>query len=364
MLLSKKSIEQLLKNRLAQHILFWVCILFYFIIGYTRNGNYSLEIIRSLAFLPDHMFLVYSFLYFLIPRFLLTKRFVLFFVFGVAIYSISIKLSYVINFDLLGEKQTVWNLGAAILGQATVLGPAIAIKLLKQWYHQKDQLMQARTSQVLVELELLKSQVHPHFLFNTLNNLYAHTLKQSTDAPQIVLKLSNLLRFMIYESKSVLIPLKKEIFLLQQYIELEQLRYGSRLDISFSVRGDIENKEIAPLLLLPLVENAFKHGTSRQLEQCWISLDLEVKGDQLIFKLVNSKDRDDVPSSAPGGVGLQNVRKRLGYLYESRHTLEIADEAEVFIVNLQLQLAQGKVAVDVQHVNKKQIYVAEMPDSR
>ena len=343
MLLHKQYPEDFFRSRWMQHILFWTCVLLYFTIGYTRNGDFSLELLRSAAFLPNHMFLVYIFFYFLMPRFLFTRKFFLFILLAAFAYALSMAFSYQINYHVLGPHRTNWSFGASLLGQSTVLGIAISIKLLKNWYRQKRQLMEAENQKISAELELLKSQVHPHFLFNTLNNLYAHTLEQSEKAPEIVLKLSHLLRFMIYESNEASIPLKKEISLLQQYIELEQLRYGKRLDVSVSVRGNIEHKEIAPLLLLPLVENAFKHGTSDQIDQCWISFDLEVRGTQMIFKLVNSKDNETKQQAEEiGGLGLKNVQKRLGYLYPGKHILEISGDEEVFIVMLQLELSEIK----------------------
>src|SRR3982750_4730539 len=247
MLLHKQYPEDFFRSRWVQHVLFWSCVLLYFTIGYARDGRFGIELLRSAAFLPNHMFIVYSFFYFLIPQFLLTRKFFLFILLAIVVYAVSMGLSYLINYKVLGVNHTTWSFGAAMLGQSTVLGIAISIKLLKNWYRQKRQLMDAENQKISAELELLKSQVHPHFLFNTLNNLYAHTLEQSEKAPAIVLKLSHLLRFMIYESNASSIPLKKEISLLQQYIDLEQLRYGKRLEVSVSVRGKIEEKEIAPL---------------------------------------------------------------------------------------------------------------------
>jgi sensor histidine kinase YesM len=338
-------VEVFFQKRLVQHICFWLFVVSYFTIGYTRNGNFRIELLRSAAFLPNHMFTVYTFFYLLIPL-LFVRKFLLFFILAVVIYGLSMCFSWLINYQLLGENQTAWSFGASLLGQSTVLGMAISIKLLKYWYQQKKQIMEVQHQKMFAELELLKSQIHPHFLFNTLNNLYSHTLHQSEKAPEIVLKLSHLLRFMIYESNVSFIPLRKEISLLQQYIELEQLRYGDRLDVSVSVRGNTENKQIVPLLLLPLVENAFKHGVSRQLDQCWISLDMEVSGENFTVKLVNSKDGEERPEPANvGGLGLMNVRKRLDYLYHGRYKLEIFDEEEVFIVTLQLQLTEAKISV-------------------
>jgi LytS/YehU family sensor histidine kinase len=217
-------------------------------------------------------------------------------------------------------------------------GIAIAINLLKYWYQQKQQTIEAEQQKTAAELELLKSQVHPHFLFNTLNNLYAHVLDQSPKAPEIVLKLANLLRFMIYESSVPLIPLTKEIKLLKEYISLEQLRYGDRLDVSVTVTGPLEDKQVTPLLMLPLVENAFKHGTSNQTDQCWISFDLHVTEQGMHFKLVNSKDGGQTAiDNNSKGIGLLNVKRRLDLLYNGRYTFATEEDSEVYIVNLERQ---------------------------
>jgi len=199
--------------------------------------------------------------------------------------------------------------------------------------------MEAEQQRTIAELKLLKAQLHPHFLFNTLNNLYSHTLEYSPRSPEIVLKLSALLRFMIYESNVPKIPLTKEMELLQNYTSLEQIRYGDRLDISINVSGDIEKYQIAPLLLLPLLENAFKHGTSQQIEQCWISLDLSMEGDILRFKLLNSIDPDyheEITNNK--GIGLNNVIQRLQLLYKDKYQFNTIRLEEVYVVNLNLNI--------------------------
>ncbi|HZH94768.1 MAG TPA: histidine kinase, partial [Flavisolibacter sp.] len=258
--------------------------------------------------------------------------------------------------------------GRNILPFIHVGGIAVSIKLLSYWHRQKQETVEAQREKLTTELELLKAQLHPHFLFNTLNNLYAYTLDASDKAPEIVLKLSNLLRFMIYESRADRIPLRKEILLLQHYIELEGLRYGDRLDVSFSCRGAIDDKQIAPLLLLPFLENAFKHGTSKQLDQCWISFDLNVEGNTVHAKLVNSVDgEEEREDTTIGGLGLQNVQRRLSLLYPGRHSLNVQTQDEVFIVSLQLELDTiGETGAAhpslIRSINEK--YDLEMPDRR
>ena len=139
------------------------------------------------------------------------------------------------------------------------------------------------------ELQLLKAQVHPHFLFNTLNNIYSFSLNQSPQAGTLVKKLSGMLGYMIHECEEKLVPLEKELKLIQDYMGLEKVRYGKRLDMQVEIHGDFENKFIAPLLMIPFVENSFKHGTSQMLQHPWIKLEITTVRNQLFFKLSNSK---------------------------------------------------------------------------
>jgi sensor histidine kinase YesM len=329
-------------KKILLHVLFWVLIVVYFAWGFGFDTNFKRSFLNAAFYLPGHMIMVYSLVYFLIPRYLITKRYWLFFggFFIVlclcACYALLAQLTFTASSTFAGMTM---GTGRNILPFIHVGGIAVSINLLKYWYLQQQKTMEAQQQRTAAELQLLKSQVHPHFLFNTLNNLYAYVLEQSPYAPEIVLKLSSLLRFMIYESSVPLILLTKEIALLKEYISLEQLRYGSRLDVSISIDGDIQDKQIAPLLLLPFVENAFKHGTSNQLEQCWISFNLFVTHGVMHFKLVNSKDNEQIlPAFPVGGLGLENVRKRLELLYTEKYTLQAAEDKNVFVVNLQLAL--------------------------
>ena len=231
------------------------------------------------------------------------------------------------------------TVGRNVLPFIHVTAIAASIRLLKFWYVQKKYTLEAEQQRTAAELKLLKAQLHPHFLFNTLNNLYSHTLEFSPKSPEIVLRLSALLRFMIYESNSQRISLSREVDLLLDYISLEKLRYGDRLDLSVSITGEVEKYQIAPLLLLPFLENAFKHGTSKQIDQCWISFDLSMDEPLLKFKLINSIDPENENSrEVPGGVGLQNVKKRLEILYPSKYNLNTKKLEEVFVISLELQL--------------------------
>lgn len=327
-------------KKAALHLLFWLLVLTYFSWGFSALSNFRSSIGNIVFYLPGFMFLVYSLIYLLIPRYLIKKQYIKFFAGLLLLLALCMLYSQMIQ-TLVGTKVFngfTMNKGRGILPYIHVAGIAISINLLNYWYRQKQQTVEALQQKTAAELELLKAQVHPHFLFNTLNNLYAHVLQQSPMAPEIVLKLSGLLRFMIYESDVPLIPLADEIKLLKEYISLEQLRYGNRLDLSLSVNGSMEGHTIPPLLVLPLVENAFKHGTSQQTDQCWISFDIHVTEEGLHFTLVNSRD-PDAQQRLPldGGIGLQNVQRRLHLLYPGRHRFTANHDKDVFIVNLHLQ---------------------------
>ena len=233
----------------------------------------------------------------------------------------------------------VLTVGKNVLPFLHIGAIVLSIKLLQYWYDQKNQTIEAEKQKTVAELKLLRTQLHPHFLFNTLNNIYSHTLELSSKTPDIVLKLKGLLHFMIFESQSPNIPLTKEIELLQNYISLEQLRYGDRLKVSESISGEIEKYQIAPLLLLPFFENAFKHGTSKQMDRCFIDFKLEMAESVMHFELVNSIDQhEEGQISKYGGLGLQNVYRRLELLYKDKHHLETQILDGVFVVKLKLSL--------------------------
>jgi LytS/YehU family sensor histidine kinase len=193
-------------------------------------------------------------------------------------------------------------------------GIAASIKLMKHWYVKEQRNLQLQKENAEAQLQLLKAQVHPHFLFNTLNNIYSHTQNTAPVASQLVMGLSDMLRFMLYECNQSEVPLSKELKLIQDYITLEQIRYDNQLDVHISLPTETENLGIAPLLLLPLVENCFKHGTSHMLEQPWLSLQVTLEKDRMHVKLMNGK-ASEMAKNNDKGIGIFNVHKRLALLY-------------------------------------------------
>jgi hypothetical protein len=212
------------------------------------------------------------------------------------------------------------------------------LEVLKQWYREQQQLLELEKLKIQAELSFLKSQIHPHFLFNCLNSIYYMTLSKDDKAPKTVLSLSGFLRFVITESDSSLIPMEKEINMLEEYLNLQSLRTSEKFELRFTREGEFGEYAIMPLTFIPFVENAFKYGISAHTN-CFIHIRIRMDGGVLRFGCDNSivsavKDR-----SRSSGVGLENIKKRLELAYPNRYSLEIGEDSQAFHVELQLRIA-------------------------
>ncbi len=218
-----------------------------------------------------------------------------------------------------------------------VVSLAVTIKLLKRWWRKQMETEQLGREKAKAELQLLKAQIHPHFLFNTLNNIYYFTLSASKKAPGMIKKLSDMLHYILNECDQPLVPVEKELKMIQDYFVLEKIRYGEEVDMTLDIKGDYHNKMMTPLLLIPFIENSFKHGASKMLTHPYVKLNISIEDNNLLLLLRNNKP--EVPMlSKNGGLGLKNVRKRLQLLYPGTHELNIVNEPESFIVFLKVRL--------------------------
>ena len=352
---SNLALSNKFSYRIGRHFLFWTMCAVFFGTIYGSVWNYGPKgtnaYVEAVMYLPLHMFLSYMIIYFLFPRYLFTGKYlslatgIVILIPLTAMFSFLISLWWITPYrETLGieppstSKNIFHGFMAGLRGSNTVAGFVAAIKLLKHWYFKKEENTLLEKQKLKAELEVLKAQLQPHFLFNTLNNLYSLILQQSKQAPEVVLKLSELLRYILAESAKNKILLTRELSILKNYISLEQIRFGNRLDMTINIQGDLDNKLIAPLLFLPLVENAFKHGAKEMLEQPWMSLDIIVNENNLKFKLINSNTTQSETNSFSSGIGLQNLEKRLSLLYSGKHELRIVNEGESFLVSLQLEL--------------------------
>lgn len=345
-----------LLGRVLQHILFWMFVILFYTFVYGRMaGNYYATFVHLMFTFPIYLADTYFTLYIVIPKYLLKKNYkavvvsAVYMVLGSAFCEIMIILYFIVTPGskvLFGEigilNTTMLDIYLRLIGIFIVVFFAASIKLLKYWYNSQRMNQLLAQQKLEAELNFLKSQVHPHFLFNTLNNLYALTLKKSDKSPGVVLKLSELLDYMLYECNVDRIELHKEIKLIKNYISLQQLRFGKRLKIKFNISGNTANKEIAPLILFPFVENSFKHGVGKNAGESWIEISLNVERNNLTFEISNGVPLTTIDSDSKhgNGLGLKNVGQRLDLLYHDRYSLKISDSADTYKAVLQLDISK------------------------
>jgi Histidine kinase len=226
-----------------------------------------------------------------------------------------------------------------------ITGFAVFLRLYKFWRVELLQKLQLSREKTDAELELLKAQLHPHFLFNTINNLYALIQERSTRAPDMLLRLSAILGYVLNECQAPEVPLERELDFCQDYINLEAERYGDRLNIVTQFSGDLEDKMITPMLFQPFIENAFKHGAAEQIGKVWIKIRMSVHETRLLFEVTNTADASLHSSSSGGGIGVANIQRRLQLIYPDRHKFVRKQENGLHSISLTIDLlapAQGQ----------------------
>ena len=335
------------------HALFWLCYyLFAALISLSVHQIYDPRFYAELlSLLPPDMLLVYINLYVLIPAFLLKRKFPLYFLTvlltmtAISMLNIGLHHLYTVNgspFFAGNNKLTIPDLATQLINSIYLVGLTTGLKFFKDSMEQRQRLREQEKQQIALELNFLKAQVHPHFFFNTLNNLYSLTLQKSDLAPEVVLKLSSLMSYMLYESGSAYVSLEKEMANLESYIALERLRFGNRLSLLFEKEGVPPDPiRIPPLILLTFVENSFKHGMSQTIGEGRIDISLKVDAHQLFFRIDNSipspANGSSIPSPATG-LGLRNVTRRLDLLYGPDYRLDISETPTNFHVTLKIPL--------------------------
>lgn len=333
------------------HFVFWTFVwLFYVYFFGFNSGNQNYIYWFSSILIPITMLVTYFVIYFLIPKYLLKRKYKLFILYG--IYSI-VGVSYLVVWVMLGgfvfmTKSDIgkipplsWSLPYILFSVYLIVFVVSTFKLLKFNYESleknkslENKILETQLQIKNQELHFLKKQIHPHFLFNTLNTIYGFALKQSKDTPEIILKLSNLLDYILYQVNKPKVFLKEEVLHIQEYIELEKIRFQDTLKVNFKsniINGDIQ---VAPMLLIPFVENAFKHGN---IVNGFLKVEVEIylKGNQLDFSIKNTVLNND-DSESENGIGLENIQKRLDLLYKDNYDLKIERKDNWFIVNLKL----------------------------
>ena len=347
-------IDQIFKNRVLSHILFWVLVyIVSTIIGSLNVGDVKPNMVINIFMLPLQVIAAYTLAYYQIPKLILTKRYLLFMI---SFLTIAYVLSFLCRVfvvhlaePLFRENYTQESILEIFKDPLYLIGvympvlyvfPLIflVVKAVKGRIEEQSKIERLESEKAKAELKFLKAQIHPHFLFNTLNNLYSLTIEKSDQAPEVVIKLSEILDYLLYQCNDERVDLEQEIQLIKNYISLENLRYGDRINVNFNIEDSLANTQIAPLILLSLVENAYKHGASNNMENPIIEMDLKVQFNTLHFKIKNNKTKDTIPSSK--GLGLKNLKQQLKLLYPEKHTLVINDQEDIFEVHLSLQIEE------------------------
>lgn len=337
----------LLKYRWLYHSLFWVLyygltMILYLSFHETMSVSFFTMILLQLLAVAAFS---YVNLYVLIPRLAFSRKYSLYiFAFLITVIACSaLTLLMQVGFAVFIEKQAsvnLWNTKGIAVGaiqSVYVFGLVTGIKFVKDSIL-NQQLQKEREKHYLeTELKFLKSQIQPHFFFNTLNNIYSLTLKQSDQAPEVILKLSDLMSYMLYESTAPLVSLVQEIDYLRNYLDVEQLRFGKRLSVSFTIEGRIEEANIPPMILILFLENSFKHGFKNSIGRVQLSIFLQVADGHLFFRVENPASAEE-HTGDNNGIGLKNVRRRLDLLYGDRYTLDIREADSFFIISLKIPL--------------------------
>lgn len=331
------------RKRWILHVVFWVMILLMYGIFFGRRNNNYLQTLFFVGLLmPVVIGATYFFNYYLIPRFLISARYRFFILYSFYTILTAMFLSMMVALLtlLIMAELRVQNMSPAsvdiyflLTSLLMVVFFSVAIKMLLHWRQSKDDYQKLMTDKVEAELKFLKVQLNPHFLFNTLNNLYYLTTEKSNKAPQAILQLSEMLDYVMHSSKSVFVPLEKELKQVENYIALELLRYEDRVQVSTQFLGDLSQLKIGPMILITLIENAFKHGVMPTTANAWIKLSVEEKGSDLFISISNST----TVSKSGNGIGLENLRSQLDHLYNGDYSMEVVNsEVNTYSVNLML----------------------------
>ncbi len=313
--------------------------------SYFNDYWYSLK--SNLVEFPIHIIVVYINIYYLIPKFILRKKHWHYLASLLAmlamVYLVRTGLNYLlVTKDIWPEADTqsaflTFNhVAAVVLGELYVIAFVTAIKLIVDWSIEKKRNEELAALQLSTELKFLKTQIQPHFFFNILNNLYALTLEKSDSAPQMVIKLSNMMQYVLYEVNTTKISLLKEIEHINNYIDIERLRFKDRVNANLNITGNIEDIKVPPLLFLPFIENCFKHGLVEN-DNILITINFTVNNQYLIFEVTNNFNEKALNEhQKKHGIGIANAVRRLNLLYANNYTFKTTQQKDKYSVYLKI----------------------------
>ncbi|MFC0604460.1 sensor histidine kinase [Winogradskyella pulchriflava] len=331
------------------HLIFWCgVLLFYTYFFGVGSNNFNDTLVYSLFLMPITISLTYVSIYKLIPDYLITKRYFHFILYScytliistyLVMVSIFFSLIYISNFEYSSMNPVTKNILFVMTGIYLVTFVVSAFKLMKlnidaskKTKTLETKILETQLKLKEQELKYLKMQIHPHFLFNTLNTMYGFALKKADETPEMILKLSNLLDYLLYQADKPFVNLNDEINHIEDYISLEKMRFNDTLNVSFTKNLDSESIEIAPMLFIPFIENSFKHGVIKN-GILNIDISIETHANTILFQIKNNSTKD---SNYKNGIGLENTEKRLKLLYPNQHQLTIKHDENEFRVALNL----------------------------
>lgn len=315
--------------------------------------SYSLLVLlKSFLLVSFHILFCYTIIYFLLPAFQLKKNYWVLIAGIVLIGSLMIPVGYFL-YDIVypfidklfelhitkPDKHIIWRgIDAGLINAIKVSLLAVAITLLKRWWVRQKEKEQLEKEKISAEVQLLKAQIHPAFLFSTLNNITSEARLASPKAPEMLIKLSDLLSYMLYECDAPKVKLEREIMMLREYIALEKIRQGERLELTFQVNGDLNGQLISPLILLPFIDNSFSYCNHELAEHVWVNLDITIESNNLSLKIINGIPAGIDEDASINSESMINIQKRLNLLYPGRHELKINAEQELLMIHLNLKL--------------------------
>ena len=337
---------------LLVHLLFWVVYASFFIymISFPRKGKEEpnwLEIFTDGAFQVVSMALISYFNYFiLLPRFLKNQNF------GRYLLEFTVIFTLFIIFSIHAKRfltdgytyQEKWAYSERFIVQHIWSSLVIVLfvgmlKFAEDWFELEARKREVENEKLISELRFLKAQINPHFLFNTLNNLYYLAFTNSPNTTEVIAKLSQMMRYMMYDTNNARVPLSKEVEYMQNYISLEKLRLSTEIPIKFDVQGDPDTVSIAPLIFITFLENAFKHGVSNSAADAWVNVSIQLNGKACVYTVENSKMPETGKTvTEKSGIGLQNVKRRLDLSYPDNYELNVEDSDTRYAVELKLNL--------------------------
>lgn len=346
------------QSSVLKHFLFWIVVYVYFILSINNVGIYASyrHLLESSGIIVlAQIITAYTCLYVLLPKFLNKKKTGLFvfwmLVLLIAVFALyqAVRMFYfdVVYFDSFNEIQrnyateSYWKrltYFSVFLSKCILYLTPTALLLMSRFYKNQQKFLKLNEQKKIAELTALRNQLNPHFLFNTLNNLYALALDKSDRTPEVIERLSDILDYILYRCKENYVPVQKEIELIENYLSLEKIRYGNRVTVHFEHKVNPEVK-IAPLLVLALVENAFKHGVTQELRKAKIGISLTTNTTEVLFSICNSKPNTSIDEKLESDepLGLKNVKQQLKLLYPNSHELKIIDKEDTFKVKLRLK---------------------------